>query len=152
MPKIHFKRTVIKAVTPLLAPFGYHLDDAAQTVTHFLFFEKLSLEEKGVKFFIGFQLGQHYIPPRRSFTVELRRCKGSFFKPDRDYEKMIGWRLTSLIWNYYKLRLYPQPSYWWEFENDEELKVQLEDAVEKVIKYGIPWLEDPNAVPPQEFM
>lgn len=152
MTKIHFKRTVVRTVEPLLAPFGYKFNNAAQKYGDYLFFEKSSPDEVGVGFYIVFQLGHHYIPPRRKFTVELQRNKGDFYKPEHGYEKTVRWRLGSLIFAYYKLNLYPFSDHWWEFENDVELKTQLEDAIEKLIEYGLPWLEDPNIVLPWEFI
>lgn len=152
MTKIHFKCIVVKTVPLLLEPLGYQFYKANRIAGDRLFFEKPSPDEEDVNFFIIFQLGQHYIPPHRRFTVELQRNKGSFAKPERGYEKTVRERLGALIWFYYKLRIYPHSSHWWEFKDDEELKIQLEDAVEKIITYGIPWLEDLDAVPPWEYL
>jgi hypothetical protein len=38
----------------------------------------------------------------------------------------------------------------WAYITAEELEVQMEDAVDRLVQYGIPWLEDPESRNPYE--
>jgi hypothetical protein len=135
-----------------------------------LYCEKV-LQEMGMKCWIGFQLSQHSLPPfsKREFTVDLSRMRDPDVTTDCVCEA-VGTRLPQLLQFYFNVPVYlgsrgrwgeppseeedqKSPVYlsstqWWEFETQQEFEEQLANVLDNLLKYGIPWLEDPKSKMP----
>jgi len=76
-------------------------------------------------------LGEH---PRLGFDVNQNNLKN-----------WINITLSFLLWSILDIKVYESPYHIWEYRSQEELIVQLNDAFNKTIDYGIPWLENPSS-------
>jgi hypothetical protein len=126
-----------------------------------------------VKCWIGFQLSQHALPPfsKREFTVDLSRGP---YPDDADTAcESIGDRLPGLLQFHFNAPVHldgygwlrepsreegKSPVYlsgrgWWQFETQREFEEQLANVLDNLLKYGIPWLEDPESkMPPWGYI
>ncbi|HZY43373.1 MAG TPA: hypothetical protein VFF70_01375, partial [Anaerolineae bacterium] len=87
------------------------------------------------------------------FTVNLLRVKAADLQPRAfgGYAGALGARLTHMLWYVHELRDYPASEYWWTSTDRSGLEVNLIDAVNQIEKYGLAWIEDPNAPRPWEM-
>ena len=87
----------------------------------------------------------------QSFRVSLWRNNDSVPKlgfGDKESKDWLNLPLSYLLWDVFKNKKYKKAYHVWEFQNQEELKTQLQDALEVILEYGIPWVEDPNSINP----
>jgi hypothetical protein len=82
------------------------------------------------------------------FTVELERGMTDDFRTWKSYEGSLTDSLGSVMWYVYKLQVYGSYNHDWLASDAEDCKAQFLDALDKLEKYGIPWLEDPLSVVP----
>jgi hypothetical protein len=180
VPKIKFKKGILKVMSPALEKLGYAFIGfypvgqgpfgMAWGASDHLYYEK-SLQEMGVKFWIGFQLSQHSLPPfnKREFTVDLRRVAPKNPIAEDAYTT-IGTRFPELLQYHFgvpvhmdgygwlveppdendeqKHSVHLSGTKWWQFETQQELEGQLANVLDILLRYGIPWLEDPKSKAP----
>jgi len=149
--RIRFKRTLLKVASPSLQSLGYEFVELPEWAGVGSFFFRKHLGNN-VYAFISFDLlrwhpsssGAESMP--RRFRVTLWRNIGDQPKlgyGDDSYEGWLNVPLSYLLWAMLGIKVYPSQYYQWEFFTSENLEVQLRDAVEKLVQYGIPWLENP---------
>jgi len=97
---------------------------------------------EGLVAIIEFQLKQIYAPPLQSFNVRLRRNHVPL-ESEKDLPVVVT--LASLMWLKYKIRIFPDKKYFWEFSSEEELYDELKHARLYLNRYGIKWLEKPSS-------
>ena len=137
-----------------------------------LYYEK-SVRETGMICWIGIQLSQHALPPfKREFTVDLSRRRDPEATSNVVYEGL-GTRLPQLLKYHFNVPIYIEgygwwgeppdkedekpfvylsARHWWQFETQKEFEEQLANVLDLLLKYGIPWLEDPESrMPPWDF-
>jgi hypothetical protein len=87
------------------------------------------------------------------FTVNLLRVKTAEVQPRvyGGYAGALGARLTHMLWYVHELRDYPASEYWWVSADRSGLEANLIDAVNQIERYGVAWIEDPNAPRPWEM-
>lgn len=51
-------------------------------------------------------------------------------------------RLASWLWIEDRLNPEWESDHWWHFRNEDELEGACCDALDKLLKYGIPWVEN----------
>jgi hypothetical protein len=178
MPRIKFKRGILKVMSPALEKLGYAFIGyyplgegpfgAGLGASDHLYYEKF-LQEMDVKCWIGFQLSQHSLPPfsKRAFIVDLSRGP---YPDDADAAcELLGTRLPGLLQFHFNLPIYADgcgwlgepPNEknqrdavylsglgWWQFETQREFEEQLANVLDNLLKYGISWLEDPESKMP----
>ncbi len=132
-------------VDPALNQFGYYdVEHNAQGISNVMYeFESL-VDAKVIKK-VQFQRRQYNeIPISYSFTVNIYRIP-LVPNDSPDYQVPLFSRLADLI-RYNFAQTDEVEANWWEARNKEEFEVKLKDAIEKIIKYGIPWLDNPSSV------
>lgn len=149
--QVNFQAALKKFVVPGIAPLGYqkirlpNLRGAGVT-----FFRKHLFDD--IYAYIQFQLGRWAaaplgVPPiPRSFKIILIRNIGD--EPDpipREYPDYLIMPLSSVLWVALGIYKYEWQYHEWKFFTKEELQDQLELAMDDLISYGIPWLEDMNS-------
>lgn len=67
---------------------------------------------------------------------------------ERIYNNWLYMPLGQLLWVVLDVKVYSSQYYEWKFFAREDLETQFHDAVEKLVQYGIPWLEDPRSKNP----
>jgi hypothetical protein len=156
--RINFKQRLIKTVSPYLQQLGYELAERPESVGIGVFFYRKYLYED-IYSFVSFQLMRWHPPPVRAASV-LRRFQVGLWRNrgpqphyghndgENRYENWLYMPLGQLLWVTLDVKVYASQYHEWEFSTLEELETQLQDAVGKLIQYGIPWLEDPESENP----
>ncbi len=90
---------------------------------------------------------------RHDFTVNLFTAKSRAIQPRMygGYTGARGARLSYVMWFVHDLRDFAVPDYWWAALDEAYLPAALEEALNQVERYGIPWLESPDAPKPWEM-
>jgi hypothetical protein len=81
------------------------------------------------------------------FTINLLRVKSAAIEPHvyGGYSGSLGARLSHVLWFVENVRAEGgQPDQWWTLDD-------LEAALDAVLRYGLPWLENPQASKPWEM-
>jgi len=142
MAKVRFKKTLLRIVKPTLELLGYEFVEIPGWSPGVFLFRKRLWDN--VYAFVNFWVHPISYPPSFSFTVDLIRNQGDEPKPACvDHEICLDLRLGHVLKSYYKLDFYPYGDHWWEYSSRDELDTQIRDALEKLVTYGLPWLEDP---------
>jgi hypothetical protein len=141
-----FKQGLLEFAGPRLRAVGYEYDDALRDRDLTYGFRKPLGGD--VHALILFQRQQYEERPRGlGFTINLIRCKTS--DPAQwhlgGYEGFLNQRLSAVLWLVYGLRIYSNIDHWWIPVREEEIETQFADALDKLEKYGIPWLKDPKS-------
>ncbi|MBN1935382.1 MAG: hypothetical protein JW934_11990 [Anaerolineae bacterium] len=155
--RISFKKKLVQVVVPQLELLGYtwaNLPRGWSGAGIFLLQKNLGDDIYGS---VSFQLMRWHPPLSqetslpRSFAVGLWRHIG--MQPRYGYgneaSSHINWinnmPLSQLLWCVLDAKVYEWQYYEWKFYTSDELVAQLQDAVEKLVQYGIPWLENPES-------
>ena len=144
---IDFEATLLNLAAPRLKAHGYEYDPALREDDVFFGLRKHLGDD--VQAVIQFQLTRM----GEAFTVNLIRARSHDIQPRLygGYDGALGGRLSHVLWFVHQLRIYPQPEHWWAAGSAEQLQANLVDAVDQLRRYGIPWLEDPQARKPWEM-
>ncbi len=80
------------------------------------------------------------------WTINLLRVKSAELEPHvyGGYAGALGARLSHVLWFVANVREGDGPDRWWTFD-------ELDAALDALIEYGLPWLEDPHAPKPWEM-
>ena len=173
MSKLKFKQGIIRVWSPALEAQGYVC--VGPKFPGSLFYRK-TLAQIGMECSIGVQLSEHALPPRkRQFTVLVSRGEDQTAGVAAG-GKPLGSRLPELLHFHFNIPVYleghgwwgdppsaevgqPGPplhlpiSGWWQFDTQEEFEAQLANALDYLLRYAIPWLEDPQSeLPPWGYM
>ena len=87
----------------------------------------------------------------KSFRISLWRNNSDSPKLGfgiSEYENWLNLPLSYLLWEVLKNKKYGKAYYVWEFRTQDDLEFQLKDALDVIIEYGIPWVEDLNTKNP----
>lgn len=144
-----FKKALLDFVAPRLRAIGYEYDDALRDrelvygfwkhlgddIHALILFERQQYEER---------------PVGHGFTISLVRCKttdlAQWHRSGYDYEGFLDWRLPIVLSLVYGLgSAHSYDDHWWIPAKEEEIEAQFADALDKLERYGIPWLEDPKS-------
>jgi len=147
MRMITFKQALIESVAPRLKLLGYEYNDALRDRNLRYGFYKLL--DNGVYVLIMFDRQQREERPLGyGFTVELIRCKTANLEKWSYSDILVSGRLSLIIWFVFGLQIYSQYDYWWIPTKADELVEQFSDVIDKLEKYGIPWIEDTDSIEP----
>jgi hypothetical protein len=154
-----FKTVVVNTIETQLSALGYEPDIQPRGLIddgHIRFKKKLAGD---ICIIIWFQPMHPEIPDFFDFAVNLIRnapfCD-NYVKTPEYHHYQIYQRLAPYLWIdsaeelQYRDDWGSFPSmgdYWWHFLNAEELQSACLDALDKLLKFGIPYLEDPNSKP-----
>lgn len=136
-----FSSALQKTVVLRLNTMGYtYLDQLESDSSTYWFSKDLGNTTQAV---VSFQQQQHHHDTSElGFAVNVGRHS--------TIQKVIAYpgsglmmRLPYLLWAYYGLRFYAKPDHWWSYTNTEERQTALDDALTKLVRYGLPWLENP---------
>ncbi len=92
------------------------------------------------------QFQRHAHATTNDFTINLLRVKATELEPrifDGD-DHARGARLSHVLWFIHNLRIYSQPDHWWA-------ATEIDDALDQLITYGLPWLAEVDAPKPWEM-
>jgi hypothetical protein len=152
------KRVFFKIGTKMLGQFGYECVEIPQFQGIRFYFLRKCLGENIYAFiafhqysYVNLVINGEQLP--RTFDLTMWRNIGDIprhgYNPNE--ENLPNWiflSLPQLLWFVLKINIYEGPNHIWKYHNEEELVTQLEDAFEKMIEYGIPWLENPDSKNP----
>lgn len=146
------KKTFIKVGKEKLGLFGYEYFDNNKIQNRGTYFLRKNLVENIYTFiafqnfpFVRYEVNGIEVP--RTFTISLWRNIGDVprYGYNRNEENLENWlenRLPHLMWSVLGVRIYGSPNHVWKYHDEAELILELGDAIDKTIEYGIPWLED----------
>lgn len=141
-----FAEALLKFAAPRLRAAGYEYQDALRDRSVLYgFCRNLKGDIQALIFFQKHQYNES--PVGYEFTVNLVRCQTkdlTHWERGR-YEGFLNNRLPWVLWFIYELRIYPSSDHWWTCANEGQVRDELVDAVDKMVWYGIPWLEDLNS-------
>lgn len=153
-----FRQALRRVVASALEPRGYRLIDEPEGYkgvvggVYIMFFQKRLWEDTYGS--IGFRVTQFHIEPqeekrrRHGFNAILYRHKGTTPQPPDFEGSNFEVPLAYLMWRFLDVKVYGSDYHEWGFSTEEELEDALQDAVEKLVAYGLPWLEDPSTQDP----
>jgi len=152
--KTNFKRALQRVVAPKLADSDYQLIDLEESTGVRSFYFRKRLWDN-MYAFVDFHLmewtsipNESNVLPRR-FTISLWRNHGEtprslYAKNDMAVDDWLYMSLSYLIAGVLNINIYNDLYFEWKFKSSDELILQLQDATESLLKYGIPWLENPE--------
>lgn len=153
--KVKFKQTAIKIGSRKLNPYGYEYFDYPPGYGIGVYYFRKHLGEDIYAFveiqklsYVHFVFnGQEF--PRR-FRISLLKNIGNiprygYNKEEENLENWLYEPLSYLLWTRLDIKVYESPYHEWKYHDEEEMVPELEDAFEMTIKYGIPWMENPNS-------
>lgn len=139
-----FEQLLKKHAAPALLANGYLFSAGPKAnPIAFDFRKNLTADVKTVIRFQRHQIDNR--PGGYGFTVELMRGKTLDFVHWEQEESGLSVRLGHLLWYHFNLRVDDQPLQWWEAANPDGLIENIQDVIDKLVAYGIPWLEDPRS-------
>jgi len=152
------KRTFIKVGNQELGSFGYEYFDNNKIQGSGTYFLRKNLVEN-IYTFIAFQNLPyvHYevngIEVPRTFDISLWRNIGEtprygYNIQEDNLERWIFVPLPILLSSVLNLQIYEGPYHVWKYHDEAELILELSDAIDKTVEYGIPWLEDLSSMNP----
>src|SRR5512140_3272033 len=138
-----FEASLLEIVAPQLRPLGYGYEARLRAADELYGFRK----PLGADVHALVQFQQRHSTPE-SFTVNLLRVKSDVIQPRLydGYAEACGARLSYVLWYVTGLREYPVSDYWWPAN-----EAALQEAANKVVQYGVRWIEDPHAPRPWEM-
>ncbi len=139
-----FEAALLRYVAPRLQPLGYEYLAPPRRDTDVFDFRKALIN--GPQAFIQFQRQDD--PDSDRFTVNLL-CAPATVSGRVRFERAA--RLGYVLWYVYGVRDYAVSDYWWTAPSETQLQAALADAVEKILQYGLPWVEDAAAPKPWEM-
>ncbi len=145
----NFVDALQKTIAPRLKKFGYGYDLNLRSGDELFGFSK-DLGDQ-IAAFVQFQ--RHGGLSNDEFTINLLRVRAAQLQPRAygGYAGALGARLTHMLWYVPELRDYPASEYWWASTDRSGLEANLIDAANQLEKYGLAWVEDPNAPRPWEM-
>ncbi len=144
-----FETALIEYLAPRLRPLDYSYEARLRLGAELFGFRKAL--DNGVQALIQFQRQADGTAER--FTVNLIRARESEIQP-RPYggdDRARGARLSYVLWFVHDRRDYSVSDYWWTVTDFASREAALLDAGNKLVRFGIPWLEDPNPARPWEM-
>lgn len=135
-----FKKYVLQASEQLLS-MGYSLTEAEDRAMIVKYEKSLS---EGCTALVIFQYNWDYMPPEQTFKVSLRRHSPKETPRESLCPTLIFLLFKLLILKYHIPQAELKVNHkGWVYRNRRELKTQMETAMQYLLHYGIPWLEDP---------
>jgi hypothetical protein len=144
-----FEASLLNYIAPRLQPLGYAYDTRLRLDEELFGFRK-SLDND-VQAMIQFQRQDDPVIDR--FTVNLIRVQASEVQPRLygDEASARAARLNYVLWFVYGLGEYPVSDFWWTASDASQREAVLNDVAEKIVRYGVPWLENLDASKPWEM-
>jgi hypothetical protein len=147
-----FKSIVARVVGPTLSELGYEVDlnPPGYDFEGEIWFEKMLQE--GIYIMIDFQPSGIEPGDFLEFAINLTRNDYSY-ELRRKKHTLPGYCLDERLgpWLWIKDRRDPEyrHDYWWHFINEDALEKACLDALDRLLKYGIPYLEDLSSESPK---
>jgi hypothetical protein len=138
---VHGFKSVVANVAGLeLLELGYDIDINPSEGEDLVWFRKTL--QPGIRVVIEFQ--GRGVAPNDVIDLAVNLTRNHY---DYDREDILpGYSLSARLaaWLWIENRLAPQweGDHWWHFLNEEELENACLDALDKLLKYGIPWVEN----------
>ena len=147
--KMDFEKTLLETAAPRLKRLGYDYDARLRLGDELFGFRK----ELGEDVQAIIQFNYRCDPARNEFTINLISVRSSEIQPRMygGYPGARGARLSYVLWFVHHLRDYAVPDYWWAVLDVEYLPAAVEEALGYLERYGVPWLEAPQAEKPWEM-
>ena len=144
-----FEAALLNHVAPRLQRLGYRYDTRLRREDELFGFCKPL--DNGVQAVIQFQRQGDSTADR--FTVNLIRSRASEIQPRRygSEASASAARLSYVLWFVYGRRDYPASDFWWTASDSARREKVLLDVTEKIERYGVPWVESPDAPTPWEM-
>jgi hypothetical protein len=159
MNPTEFKAIVVNTIEPQLTALGYKTDIQPPRISEDGFVQFKKRLTGDICIIIEFQPKNPETADFFHFTVNLVRNSAhcdNYVKTPEYLRYQIYQRLAPYLWinsaeePQYRDDWGSFPSmgdYWWHFLNAEELQSACLDALDKLFKFGIPYLEDLNSKP-----
>jgi hypothetical protein len=150
-----FKSIVARIVGPTLSEIGYEVDlnPPGYDFEGEVWFEK-TLQE-GIYVMIDFQPLEPELNILFEFAINLARNDYSC-EVYRKKQTLPGYFLYERLgpWLWIKDRRDPEwrHDHWWHFIDEDALEGACLDALDKLLKYGIPYLEDLSSESPKLYL
>lgn len=140
-----FETALLRVVAPRLQPLGYVYEPALRVDDEvFAFCKALDRATQAV---IQFQRRTEKTLDR--FTVNVKRCPVD--TPSAYGTSTRAARLGYVLWYVHGLRDYAVSDYWWSAIDGAQREAALLDAVDKIERYGVVWIEAADAATPWEM-
>jgi hypothetical protein len=144
-----FEAGLLRYVAPRLQRLGYRYEARLRQDDELFGFGKPL--DGGVQAIIQFQRQTGLTEDR--FTVNLIRRRASATRLQL-YGSEAGAsaaRLSYVLWFVHGVRDYAASDFWWLAPDPARREAVLNDATEKIERYGVPWVENPAAPKPWEM-
>jgi hypothetical protein len=157
--KYELKKTFIRIGSQRLNQLGYEYLDRPTIKGRTVFFFRKNLGNDVFSFidfnqysFVKMVINGREMP--RRFDISLWRNFGEqprlgYISNQKNMDNWINILLSFLLWSILDIKVYEGPYHIWEYRTQEELIIGLNDAFDKTIEFGIPWLENPNSKHPK---
>lgn len=142
MVQVGFQTLLQRVVGPRLEPLGYTYDGRLQVDDELFGFAR----PLGDDAYAIVQFQRHAHATNDEFTINLLRVKAPQLSPRvfEGYGRARGARLSYVLWFIHYLRIYPRSDHWWA-------ATEIDDALEQLIAFGLPWLADEDSKKPWEM-
>lgn len=149
--QVDFRQEVAGAMSNYLWPLGYELieDPPGFRGGGLVFFRKHLVET--IYTFVCFEISWQVMDPYATwpvhYTVTLWRNKGKHPRRGHGegesfYANWLYLDLSFLLWSILDVKVLSGLYHKWASSSTQQLRSQLSDVGEKLVQYGIPWLED----------
>lgn len=137
-----FAQFLQQRIDSRLKPLGYTFDARLRFGSELFGFSK----PFGNDVYAIVQFQRHAHATNDEFTINLLRVKAPQLSPRvfEGYDRARGARLSYVLWFIHNLRIYPQADHWWA-------ATEIDDALDQLIAYGLPWLADEDSKKPWEM-
>jgi hypothetical protein len=136
----HFKTVVANVANVELLKAGYDGDINPPEGEDLVWFRKTL--RPGIHVVIEFQGSGVALKDVADFAINLTRNHYDYDREDILPGYSLSARLASWLWIEDRLNPQWESDHWWHFLNEEELENACLDALDKLLKYGIPWVEN----------
>mgnify|MGYP006885820301 CR=1 FL=1 len=154
MKSEQFKSIITKIVEPELAILGYNVDRNPPSYDEpgDIWFEKIIHDS----IFIVIDFQPSWLAPDHTvdFAVNLARNNPSYDvyrKRKGSPEYLLDERLAPWLWTQDRNDPKWKIDYWWHFLNETELENSCRDVLDKLQKFGIPFLENLASKSPKSW-
>jgi hypothetical protein len=133
-----FKSIVANVASPELLKLGYAIDVNPSEGEDLVWFRKTL--QSGIRVVVEFQGSG--IAPNDVIDFAVNLTRNYYDREDIPPNYLLVDRLASWLWIENRLDPQWESDHWWHFLNEEELEHSCLDALDKLLKHGVPWVEN----------
>jgi hypothetical protein len=143
-----FEQALLNVAAPRLKFLGYEYDPRLHVANEVCGFRKALGDDT----YALIQFQQRVNAAQIEFTINLASARSAEIHPRifGGYPAARGARLSYVLWFVHQLRDYAAPDYWWVISDGAHAPV-VEEALDCLERYGVPWLEEPEVKKPWEM-